>query len=295
MRAAQHPRNSIKPLAFAALAGVLTTSVQASSQTTNPSTNVCVDAYGKAQEYRMNNDLLKARDALWTCARTTCPSVIQNDCTTWLNQVIESIPSIVLEAKVDDDSVFDVTVTMDGARIATQLDGKPIEINPGLHTFVFTRAGSAEPMEKKIIIAAHMKSQIVSVGWHAPAPARNAAGEKASGTAPARPVPPLVYVLGGVSVAAFATFAVLGLTGQATQHDLENSCQPHCSSSDVSSLKARFIGADVAAGVSALAAAGAVTLYLTRPEHGESHAPGVSALRFAPVSGGAMLSCSGSF
>jgi hypothetical protein len=295
MRAVQHLRKSVKLLAFAALAGVLTTSVEASSQTTTPSTNVCVDAYGKAQEHRMNNDLLKARDALWTCARTTCPSVIQNDCTTWLNQVIESIPSIVLEAKVDDDSVFDVTVSMDGARIATQLDGKPIEINPGLHTFVFERSGGTEPIEKKIIIAAHMKSQIVSVGWHLPASARK--GEKGSGAAgaTAKPIPPLVYVLGGVSVAAFATFAVLGLTGQATQHDLENSCQPKCSTSDVSSLKARFIGADVAAGVSALAAAGAVTLYLTRPEHGEPPAPGVSALRVAPVSGGAMLSCSGSF
>jgi hypothetical protein len=295
MRSAQHLRNSVKPLAFVALAGVLTTSVEASSQTTNPSTNVCVEAYGKAQEYRMTNDLLKAREALWTCAKTTCPSVIQNDCTTWLNQVIESIPSVVLEAKVDEDPVFNVTVTMDGSQIATNLDGKPIEINPGLHTFVFERADAA-PIERKIIVAARTKSQIVAVGWHAPTPPHGANGDKVSGEAPApRPIPPAVYVLGGVSVAAFVTFAILGLTGEATQTNLENKCKPNCSSSDVNSLKARFIGADVAAGVGALAAAGALTLYLVRPGRDETPAPGVSAVRFTPVSGGATLTCSGSF
>jgi hypothetical protein len=260
-------------------------------------TKVCVDAYGKGQEYRKSNDLLKARESLWTCAAATCPGVIQSDCTTWLSQIVESIPSIVLEAKLDDDNVFDVAVTMDGAHVASQLDGKPIEINPGLHTLVFERGGNP-PIEKKVIVAAHARSQVVSVAWRSP----DGAGAARSGVnggdqahaAMTRPVPPLTYVLGGVAVAGLGTFAILGLTGSASQHDLETSCSPNCSDSQVSALKTRFLIADIALGVGALSAAGALAVYVLRPEHEAPSGP-VASVGISPVLGGAALKWSESF
>jgi hypothetical protein len=288
----------VKLIAVAAWALPLTVSFDSWSETTPDGRKECVDAYVRAQEYRKSDDLLGARASLWKCAATVCPGIIQSDCTSWLNQVVESIPSVVLEAKLGDDSVFEVTVSMDGTALTKQLDGKPIEINPGLHTFVFERAGAA-PIEKRVIVAARARSQVVSATWTPPQPAASAplhlAG--AGAEAPAapvrtRPVPVLTYVLGGVAVAAFGTFVGFGAAADQTQHDLESSCSPGCSSSDVSSLKARFIVADIAAGVSALAAGGALAVFFMRPETKERE-PVTSAVRIAPLNRGATLEWTG--
>jgi hypothetical protein len=300
---------------FATLATASTASSQsatASSQPISEATKACVDAYGNAQELRKNNDLLKAREAMITCAGPTCPGIIQNDCTAWLGQVVDAIPSVVLVAKVDQEDVFDVSVAMDGKAIASQLDGKPIEINPGLHSFVFQRASGA-PVEKKVIIPAHSKSQIVAVEWRSPAAARPVEGgptpagaehsQEAAHQDLVRPVPAVVYVLGGVAVAAFGTFAVLGLTGNSTKQHLESTCGPThtCSQSDVSSLETRFVIADVAVGVGAVAAVSALTVFLLRPAHAAhplavtAPSSAVMALGVAPTAGGAALEWTGSF
>lgn len=283
----------------ASLLAVVTTAGGSWSQTADDGTKSCVDAYGSAQEFRKNNDLLKARKSLWTCAGATCPAVIQSDCTAWLSQVSDAIPSIVLEAKLDDDNVFDVSVTLDGTPLVSQLDGKPLEINPGLHTLLFERQGMS-PVEKKVIVAAHSKSQVVLAVWTSP-PARTAAhpSHPSTETPPemVRPIPPLAYVLGGTAVAALGTFAVLGLSADGTKQNLDNShCSPNCSTAEVSSLQTRLIGADIAAGVSALAATGAVVVFLTRPERpAQTPNSGTNAVRIAPTWGGASLQWTGSF
>lgn len=267
----------------------------------NATTKACVDAYGAAQEHRKSNDLLNARASLLTCAARTCPAVVQGDCTTWLAQVVEAIPSIVLDATLDGEHVSDVSVSMDGVALVPELDGKPIEINPGLHKFTFERKG-LDPIEKKMIIAQRYKSLLVSAAWRSPPPpsppvtfAPNGASA-ASDSETGRPVPALTYVLGGVAVAGLGTFAVLGLTGTSTQHDLESSCSPHCSSADVDSLKTRFIAADIAAGVGALSAAGAVVVFLTRPER-PAHPRAAESLGIRPLAGGggAAITYAGTF
>lgn len=261
-------------------------------------TKACVDAYGSAQQFRKDGELLKARKALWTCAGARCPAVIQSDCTAWLNQVSDAIPSVVLEAKLDDDNVFDVSVTLDGVRIADQLDGKPVEIDPGLHSFVFERAGKS-PIERKVIVAAHSKSQVVLAAWSSPpeptTPHTNPPPLEAEPEM-VRPIPPLAYVLGGSAVAALGTFAVLGISADTTKHDLESQCEPRCATAEVGSLQSRLIAADVAAGASALAATGAVVVFLVRPER-PAHAPSsaASAVRIVPHSGGAAIEWAGSF
>jgi hypothetical protein len=78
----------------------------------------------------------------------------------------EAIPSVIFTAKLDDESVFDVSVSVDGTAMTTQLDGKPIELNPGLHAFSFEHKGSP-PIEKRLIVAPHETGQIVSVAWKA--------------------------------------------------------------------------------------------------------------------------------
>lgn len=288
-----HPRRLVKLVGLATLFATVTTTTQSWSQSSGDTTKACLDAYGSAQEFRKNNDLLKARQALWTCAGATCPAIVQNDCTAWLGQVADAIPSVVLEAKLDNDNVFDVSVSMDGASVATQLDGKPVEINPGLHTFVFERPGTA-PVEKKVIIAAHAKSQVILAEWTTPPQNSRSVATHAGGevsTPMVRPIPPLAYVLAGTSVAAFGAFAVLGITGDTTKNDLQSTCRPSCSSSDVNSLETRFVAADIAAGVGALAAVGAITVFLLRPER----AAQVPQVGIAPTNGGAFVQWRSSF
>ncbi len=166
---------------LAAFLMVLAPTRAAFSQPADVATQSCVEAYEAGQQSRNVGDLLKARDDFRRCASAACPSLIQNDCTTWLAQVSEAVPSVVFDAKVDFESVFDVIVSADGARVANQLDGKPVELNPGLHTFVFERAGQP-PIEKKLIVARHEVGLVVSASWKSMPPA--AATASATGVSP---------------------------------------------------------------------------------------------------------------
>ena len=92
---------------------------------------VCAEAIVHAQNLRDEAKLLEARSELRVCSRSQCPRFIADKCTVWLNEL--EIPSVVLSAKNGDGIVLlDVKVAMDGASIATQLDGNAVEVNPGL-------------------------------------------------------------------------------------------------------------------------------------------------------------------
>jgi hypothetical protein len=229
--------------------------------------------------------------------------MLRGDCTTLLAEVVEATPSIVIGATSDGEDVFDVAITMDGAALVGQLDGKPIDVNPGLHSFLFERAGLPS-VEKKVIVAAHRRHQTVAVQWKtAPAavapPAVVAPSAAAQPVRPVksasleRPIPAEFYVLGGAAVAGLATFAVLGLTGDASQHDLAL-CAPRCPEGEVDSLQNRFIAADIALGVGALSAAGAFVVFLTRPQ-GQTPSGQRSAIHVRPRTGGASVDWSCSF
>jgi hypothetical protein len=221
--------------------------------------------------------------------------MVQTDCTSWLGQVLDTIPTVVFSAKHGDENVFDVSVTVDGKPGVTQLDGRPIEIDPGLHTFVFERAGSP-PIEKRAIVAARDKAQEISVIWKAAAEAAPAAALHNEGSAEKeRPIPPLFYVLTGTTVAGFGTFAALGVIGENNKSNLESSCAPHCTNSQVSSLKTEFLIADIAAGIGGASAAGALIVFLARPERDKPAPAGIRSFGVAPVAAGAALQLGGVF
>jgi hypothetical protein len=302
---------------LAALALLAGSGKRAFGEPATETTRMCLNAHESAQELEKKDDLLAAREALQVCAAAACPSMIQTDCTTWLAQNVEATPSVLLGATVDGEYVFDVTVTIDGNPLVRRLDGRSVEVNPGLHAFVFERSGSP-PIRRMQIIAEHDHGQMVAVEWNtAPAAGgRSGGGEGAArateppapsgggvpprdrgvGAPPGaeRPVPALTFVLGGVTVAGLATFAILGLTGSAKQHDLDTTCSPRCPAGDVTSLQNRFIAADIALGVGALSAVGAVVVFLTRPERAASQ-PRAAEIRVRPLVGGGGIDWSQSF
>jgi hypothetical protein len=210
-----------------ALVGVLAAPREARSQSPDDVTRSCAAPYESAQQHRNAGDLLKSRDDLRRCSATTCPALIQSDCTSWLAQVTEAIPSVVFMAKLDDESVLDVSVSVDGAAVAAQLDGKPVELNPGLHTFSFERKGFS-PIEKKLIVAPHQTGQIVSVGWKSPSvaalPTAAPTAIEPEAHAGASPGRVLGWTSLGLAVAGVAVGSVTGVMMFSARSSAQTAC-----------------------------------------------------------------------
>jgi hypothetical protein len=239
----------------------------------------CTTSYEKAQILRKKEDFLGSREELLLCGAPNCPALIQNDCVVWLPTLEDSIPLVVFEAKVNGESVFDVTVIEGDKTLLTHLDGKPVEVNPGPHLFTFLRAGSAT-LQEKAIVRRGEKSRMVVASWtvstSVPVSVREipgAATGSAAAEAKSRPIPPLFYVLTGAGVLGLGTFAVLGLSTQSDQNNLASTCAPLCSDASVNSLRALF----------------------TRPERTERLAIADSRLGLIPTTGGLRMNWTGSF
>jgi hypothetical protein len=229
----------------------------------------CLDAYEKAQRVRQEAKLRESKKQLAVCARDACPASIRKDCGRWLDEVEQATPSVILRATdANGADLKDVSVTMDGEAIASSLTGTSIPVDPGAHKFTFSPAGST-PIIVDAVIAEGEKRRVIAMP-----PKTNATPQRPmpldqdlgkTGPATERPVPILTYVLGGVGVVSLGGFGFFALRGSSTRSDLD-SCKPFCSQDDIDSSKQNYVIGDVLLGVSIVALAGAVILYVTRPE-----------------------------
>ena len=231
----------------------------------------CVSAFETAQELRSSGDLVTARARLLSCIRTECPSSVRVECGKWFEQVEREVPTFVVSAQADGEDRTDVQVEMDGKPVQDSLDGKAVQVNPGAHSFRFYLA-PFDALEKKIVISEGDKLRVIAVEFQTPKPA---APPPTPPPAPAllpaprathRPVPPAVYVLGGVAALGGASFAYFAVTGANKQNDLKASCAPSCSKDDVQNVRSKYLLADISLGVGVAALATSTVLYLTRPD-----------------------------
>lgn len=228
----------------------------------------CLDAYEKAQRVRQEGKLRESKKQLALCARDACPASIRKDCGRWLDEVDQSIPTVVLRATgANGEDLKDVRVTMDGEPLATSLTGAAVPIDPGAHTFVFTPAG-ASPVTVEAVVAEGDKRRVIAMKAEnaaRPIPAEPPRDDRHDTTATERPVPALTWVLGGVGLLSLGGFGFFALRGASTRSDLD-SCRPFCPQDDIDASKQNYVIGDVFLGVSIVALAGAVILYVTRPE-----------------------------
>lgn len=206
---------------------------------------VCVSAANEAAQLRTDETkLTKALEQSRICAAEDCPAMIRDDCRKTLAELTASVPSVVLVAEVaDGEGIFDVSVTVDGRPLVKELDGRPIELDPGLHVFVFQRQGDA-PVEVRSIVRAGQKSAEVRARF----PRKQEANPEPS--ALGRPVPtspsptptsspdpapsssvlPTVgLVVVGAGVAGLGLGALFGLSASRKQSDAKcpgNVCDP---------------------------------------------------------------------
>lgn len=229
----------------------------------------CAVAYEQGQRLRKDGRLLAARAQLELCSDDACPAVLRGDCTRWLTEVELSIPTVILSARdASGAELSEVRVELDGKLLTTHLDGKPVQVDPGEHTFRFVSGQSA--VEREVTLEVGDKDSRVAASFGARAAETRA--EDGGG------VPRASWVLAGVGVVGLAGFGYFALDGRSKKSELDD-CRPGCDPDDVDAARRSFLIGDVflAVGVSALA--GATIVYATSPRE---KATGV---RIAPAIG----------
>jgi len=217
--------------------------------------NACMDAHRSAQKLRKDQKLIEAREQLVACAGAKCPGMVQSDCSQWLGEIGHEIPSVIVSAKDEGDhELTNVSVSIDGKRVAEKLDGKPIELNPGAYKFRYEKSKS-EPIEADVVLKTGVANRVVEVVFPGGLPERK------------RVKPPLVtWILVGTGSAALLSFTYFGLRGRSEYNDKENECGTSgCPSSETDSIRTKFLIADISLVISLASFAGAGYFYLTRP------------------------------
>ena len=241
----------------------------------------CVAASDQAQTLRDEGKFKAARAQMVTCARDVCPGIVRRDCEKWLSDLDATQPTVVLGARDTKGSdVVGAHVFLDGVQIADHLDGKPIPIDPGEHTFRYETAGAA-PVEQRAVVRVGEKNRILTAVLMPLAagatPARVAVvtptdkpsePEPAPSTGGGAPVAAIVF--GSVAVLAAGSFAYFGITGRSDVNNLRDTCAPNCLQSDVDSAHSKLIVADVSLGVGVVSLAAAAFFFF---RHSSSASP----------------------
>jgi hypothetical protein len=226
--------------------------------------DACFTSAERAQPLIRQKRLREARAELEMCARDVCPRIVRTDCRNWLADVVSEQPSIVIAPhEVRGTEVHDVhgvRATIDGAIAAPNADANPVMIDPGPHRLHVERAG-AEAIEQDIDIREGEKDRVVHVYWRVPTATVPVV------TSPPAETAPVVYVLGGLGVAAVGAGTYLEITSLLRYHDLSSSCGQTrtCKQGDVDTAHNFAIGGDVTLGAGFLLLAVAGYFYFTRP------------------------------
>jgi hypothetical protein len=208
----------------------------------------CIDANGSAQQLRREGKLSGARELLRKCSDPSCPGLVRDDCSKRLDEVERMQPTIVFEVKdAAGTDLTAVSVSVDGVRIARELGGTALPVDPGAHTFTFGVVGRA-PVVRQFVLHEGEKARTerIVIGGQAqvPAPAQTpeppaVSGPSASPTSsPSAPLPPepqsstgagdgrrtLGLVGAGVGAAGLVAGAVFGALSWSAHSSYEQDC-----------------------------------------------------------------------
>jgi len=271
----------------------------------------CASTYERSQELRAAGKMREAGETLVKCADPTCPRFIQNDCTQWLVEVQRDMPTVVLAVKDErGEEATHVKVTLDGEVIATELDGRAIAVDPGLHTFGFELAGSPA-IEQKYIIRQGQKARILEVSF---APSGGDLPDESPYQSVPLPPPlkeeppvpqnpnewlrPYSYVAAGVGVLGIAGFIALGASGKAKEEELRDTCGTSCNPDDVDSIRTRYVLADVSLGLGIVGLGTGVALFfISQPKSKATTGSSTrrTVLDVRPGPGSVLVTASGAF
>ena len=142
----------------------------------------CLAAADQGQSLRDDGKYTLARDQFQTCSRETCPKLVHDQCTEWLRQLDEAMPTVVFAAKDDQGGdASEARVLVDGKAGASGIAGKPVSIDPGAHEIRFERDAPSQFVALHVVLRTGEKNREVTGTF----PAREAVA-----AAPEAPPPP---------------------------------------------------------------------------------------------------------
>ena len=266
----------------------------------------CINASDQGQQLRDQGKYRAAHEAFAVCARETCPALVRRDCGQWLNDLNQTSPTVVVSAKDDKGSdLVDVKVTMDGTVLATKLNGEPMMVDTGPHTFTYETAGFP-PSEEKVLVLAGERTRILKVQFGsakgtqtASAEARSSAGGEAGAPSSRRGPPLAAWVFTGVAGLAFVSEAYFGLTGLGDYNSDKSGCgkTSTCDPSSVNDIRTHFTIADISLGVGIASGLVAGYFFLFAPQSSASPGPqvGRAQVGLSPLPGGGAATLGASF
>jgi hypothetical protein len=231
-------------------------------------TSQCLTTPVEGQKLRKADKLLGARDKFTVCAHDNCPKEIVQDCTQWAREVDESIPSVVLAARdPSGHDLLDARVSIDGTP-AVAASPRAIDLDPGVHRFVFQRPGSPDvPLDVLLREGEKNREIAATIGTAASLPPESIRQPPPPPVVPVvleREVPVSAWVLGGVGVAAlasFGTFGAIALGQRGSDH-----CDSGCTPAQKTNVETKYIVADASLGVAVVALAVATWVYFAHPK-----------------------------
>ncbi|HET7544320.1 MAG TPA: hypothetical protein VFK05_30830 [Polyangiaceae bacterium] len=215
--------------------------------------HVCIEAHALGQIERDEGRLLSAREQFSSCTSEQCPPMIRRECVDLGESVVAMTPSVVLVAQDSEGRVIPgARATIDGTRVLAVLDGRPLELDPGIHEF---ELGLLEGRSQtvRVTLSSGEKYRRIVASFAAPAPPEPRPAPRPA--PPQSPEPdshgrhPLAYVFGGVGVVALGAWGIYALDGRSRQDELER-CAPHCQQSQVDAMRKSYLIADVLLAVS---------------------------------------------
>ncbi len=260
---------------FLAHAGVAWCSVstlahaEAPAVSAEPSRAQCVADHERAQDARLSGQLLAARVLLRECSAAGCPALVSRDCVQWLSEVEQQIPSVIFRAAKDGEDVVGLRVREGDQLLTESLTGSALELQPGPHHFVAELAGFPA-QDATYVLQAGDKGRVVRFDFTSPRAATPLTVPPPPPPVPVplpaqRPVPTLTWVLGGTTLVATVTGAVLGGLALSKRKTVQQSCAPLCRDHDLRGIKGLALASDMAFAIALVGGGATVYSYVTRP------------------------------
>lgn len=228
------------------------------------------------QDLRRAGRIRAAIERFEACAATACPSPLREDCAERLAEARRAAPTIVFVAKdAAGNALTDVKVAMDGAPMAERLDGAPLVVEPGEHTFELTAVGYVAATTKLVVHEGRKERAetvvLTSVAQRMtfdPQTSMPAAENVKDGSTQRT----LAYVAGGLGVAGLGIGAAFGLLANGDHSNALGACHDpsRCTNANAVTEGNRAKDEAMIANIGLIAGgvvlAGSVVLYLTAPK-----------------------------
>lgn len=209
----------------------------------------CAAAYERTQRARQRSELATAADAAQRCARASCPAILRDECTQWVDEIRKKQPRFVIRVRDGEGCPRD-DAHIDVAGVSAREDGDFV-VDPGRHAVVVHDPSSPRTKSLSIDLTPGERRDIdVDFG------AANAVCRRSP------PFSTLTVGLGATGAGLVAVGVTLGIIGAAKRGGLDD-CRPNCSASRLDTVRPFFVSGDVLGGLGILFLGAAAVTYFT--------------------------------